>query len=191
MTLPAIRASEPSAGHYGTLLFGALQTRQSAGGFSTCQKSPGLSNSTPSSHEALSRSAMASTTRQFLLEPFNTSVTITGVSSFIRSGEIKPKPCALTTSVLHSLRKSHVGSRLVTTTGICSDRRVLRLVALLFLSEQRLPYLFGQIFAAPSVQQILFMVPVCGFSRASPAHFRYFVGPAGSNRRSAISWLGP
>jgi hypothetical protein len=45
---------------------------------------------------------------------------------------------ALTTTVLHSLRKSWVGSRLVTRTGICSDKRVLSLPSCLRLSNQAL-----------------------------------------------------
>jgi serine/threonine protein kinase len=55
------------------------QTGQSAGGFSTSQNLPGLSNSTPSNHEKFSRSGTASTTRPFLLAPFETNCTVTGV----------------------------------------------------------------------------------------------------------------
>ena len=95
------------------------------------KKFPGLSNSTPSNHEAFSRSGTASTTRPVLLAEFETSSIDTGVSSFSRSRTIKPQPCALTTTVLHSSLKAHAGSRLVSTTGIYSDRRELRLVALL------------------------------------------------------------
>jgi hypothetical protein len=132
--------------------------------------------------------------RQFLLAPFDTSLTITGVSFLIRSGERKPKPCALTTSVSHSIRKSYVGSRLVTTTGICSDRRVLRLVAFLLLSKQHLPYLFGRFLQLHPCNESSSRFPSVAFHephRQVDGPLDNSSGKAGSSHRSAISWLGP
>ena len=56
-----------------------FQALQSAGGFSTPQRLPGLSNSTPKNHEKFSRSGMASTTRPLFVAPFEPSSTVTGV----------------------------------------------------------------------------------------------------------------
>ena len=123
-----------------------FQTRQSAGGLSTPQKFAGPSSSTPCNHETLSRSRIANTTRPFLLAPFATRFIITGVPSFSRSRAIKAQPCALTSAVWHSERKSHAGSRLVTTTGIFSGRRVLRL-------RSRNPILFNPTFLLGTFSQ--------------------------------------
>jgi hypothetical protein len=107
------------------------QTGQSAGGFSISQKLLGLSNSSPISHEALSASGITTTTRPLLLPPFETSFTINNDSFFNCSPTITPQPWAFTTTVLHSARKSHAGSRLVITIAICRESRVLRLVSFL------------------------------------------------------------
>jgi hypothetical protein len=45
------------------------------------QKFSGLSKSNPSSHEVSSMTGMARTIRPFLLRPFETSFTVTGVSN--------------------------------------------------------------------------------------------------------------
>src|SRR6266851_7094125 len=78
------------------------QTHQSVGGVSIPQKLLGLSNSSPVSHEAFSLSGIPSTTRPFLLRPFETSFTITNISFFNCSLTITAQPCAFTTIVLHS-----------------------------------------------------------------------------------------
>ncbi len=112
-----------------------LQNDQSAGGFSISQKSlAGLSNSSPSNHEAPSTSEIESTILACLLRPLAISSTITRVSFSSRSLTMTPHPCALTTTVRYFPEELRAGSRLVITTGICRDRRVLRLASFLCLS---------------------------------------------------------
>jgi hypothetical protein len=114
----------------GSFLAAKLQAAQSAGGSSTCQKFSGLSNATPSNHEAPLTDGTAATTLAFFLAPLETNSTNMGVSLSRRSWTITPQPCTLTTAALHSSRKLCAGSRLVMTTGICSERRVLRRASL-------------------------------------------------------------
>ena len=71
---------------------------------------------------------MPSTTRPFLLRPFETSITVTNVSFINCSRTITPQPCAFTTTVVHSTRKSYARSRLVIVIAICRVSRVLRLL---------------------------------------------------------------
>src|SRR5579864_8688987 len=107
------------------------QSCQSSGGFSIPQKSlAGLSNSSPTSHDAPSRTVTASTVLAVLPRPFESNSTDTGVLFFSCIGRITPQPCAFTTTVSCFPENFCSGSRLVITTGIRRDNLVLRLAFL-------------------------------------------------------------
>ncbi len=111
------------------------QTCQSSGGFSIPQNSPdGLSNSSPTSHDAPSITVSASAVLAVLLWPFEINSTDTGVLFLSCTGRIVPHPCAFTTTVSCLPENLCSGSRLEIKTGIRRDSLVLRLPSLNFSS---------------------------------------------------------
>ena len=145
------------------------QTCQSSGGFSTPQKSAeGLSNSSPTSHDAPSITVSASAVLAVLLWPFEISSTDTGVLFLSCTGRIVPHPCALTTTVSCLPENFCSGSRLVITTGIRRDSLVLRLAFLHFSSA--VPSLELTLYPASAVPTAVILKMAEEISRFRHAH---------------------